>query len=327
MKTVSKGNSWPTRPGPSGGGPGRVGQRPREGDQRHRRDARRRERDRHLARGRSGGQDIVDEDHVRTCERSSAGGEEAEGSAHVLAPLEGTQGGLGRGPLESPERSPAGQARTPRQPLGEEIGLVVAAGPEATGCGGHRDDDPTSVGRRATGRPPQQPRHPSRHEAGELPPTLVLERVDEVRGRRLQRVRVARGPELVRPPLAVQTPLGLRTTGAARMVTAAAARPGSGPQARSTRRADELGSSPDPPAAGDAARGKQEVEQLRGPRRRQAEAARTLSMARRITSKGAGTPHHRSKAAAPCCTSISAPSVTRMPWRSAAFTNGVASGP
>ncbi len=49
--------------------------------------------------------------------------------------------------------------------------------------------------------------------------------------------------------------------------------------------------------------------------------------AARMASTGAPAPHHRSKEAAPCCTSISPPSTARIPNASAALTKGVGLAP
>src|SRR5690606_620314 len=96
---------------------------------------------------------------------------------------------------------------------------------------------------------------------------------------------------------------------------AGTARPGGLPQPRKAGSADELvGAEREAVVAAEATRRKQELEHLAPG---DAHRARSAASAARIAATGAGRPHQRSNAAAPCWISISPPSAAGMPSSSA----------
>ena len=203
--------------------------------------------------------------------------------------------------------------------VGEQSRLVVAACDQTPwGRGDRRNDDSTMF------MWDRQGCHRRRHQWRQFRPPLVLERVHEVvRGRR-QHIREARRQQRRGPvpaPAALQI---ARASGAARKMAPLTARPRrhleSGTASGTHERRLRTPWHPEP--TGDAAGRQQQVAQVGGPRCH-AHSGWLPFIAARITSTGAGSLHQRSNEAAACCTSISAPSVARMPKASAARTNGV----
>ncbi len=201
-----------------------------------------------------------------------------------------------------------------RDPLRDLLRGVESASAEAVRGRGHggqnRPVGPGTGGSRET----------SPEERGDLPPAVVLERLDEAGGGGRPRGGGARrhpgGPR--RAQLAV-----LRAWGRPRGAATGTGRRGERGQPGGAARTDRgtLSSPSGGATAPEAAERKEEIDHPTS-----ASPSRSGS-ARRMASSGASTPHHRSKAAAPCCTSISRPSVARTPIDSAARTRAVGSAP
>ena len=272
------------------------------------------------SRGRAGDQHVVHERHRFPRQGGASGRTEDERARHVPAASVRREGNLAGAVAYALQRLDDSGLEGVSLGGREQRRLVVPALPHAGPGRRHGHDHCIRQGTDA--------RHARPHGLCEAPPAAVLESMHEGVGRRLQHRRGAGTHQRSGPFAALQACGARRATRAPRKAAARTTRPGRFAQRGGTRGTDEgpgrvqaeWGHTPQ------AAGRKKKAEQL-GQRGERPHPRRRASSAARIASTGASRPHQRSNDTAPCCTSISAPSVAGTPKARASRTKGVAASP
>lgn len=286
----------------------------------------------------SRGQDVVDQNHRSTGHHRLRSAIQPEGVPYVRPAGPRSQRHLGPPPLGPLQRWHHLPAQESGQLPGQETGLVVPPAPAPAGRGRDRDQARTGFPVRpgtSTGGPrrrvgshrhgPGGGNHATGQDRGELPPSAILQRMDQGIGRRLEDDGGGRRPQDRGPGPALEAVgSGPRARAAG---VGAPGTPGVGrlPKTRPAPGAEGPVNGPPPssgkaPAASQAAEREDKLQEARPPG---SHGVVDASMAPRMASTGADRPHQRSKAAAPCWISISRPSAVRTPRRRAAATKGV----
>jgi len=274
------------------------GQRPCERDQRNGAHSHANEHCRRCTRGGPGGKHVVHKDDTGVSDAGRHGSPRGEDVSDVSLALGGVQDDLGRSLAAALQNLQDRPAHSAREPPSQKSGLVVS--PPPLPALGRRYGHDERFGSYHLGGHPKTG-HGGAHLVPQLMPTSVLERVDELRSRRLEHVCISGRGEGLRPRGTLTTARRRRAAGTRGVVTSRAPWPGrlSEPAPASPAHETVPVRGGHPGSTGGAPRGQEEPEQVARPRDGLHLVRPSISAAR-IASTGAGAPHQRSNEAAPC---------------------------